>query len=92
MTAEVRISSSAEEDRPQSVIVPVSAVDTTSRTEPSIWVYQEASNQVARRTVRLGLPVNGEIIVLEGLEGDELVVSGGWWRLRDNLTVTVSGR
>ena len=92
MTAEVRISSSAEEDRPQSVIVPVSAVDTPSRTEPSIWVYQEASNQVARRTVRLGLPVNGEIIVLEGLEGDELVVSGGWWRLRDNLTVTVSGR
>ena len=91
MTAEVRISSSAEEDRPQSVIVPVSAVDTTSRTEPSIWVYQEASNQVARRTVRLGLPVDDEIVVLEGLEGDELVVSGGWWRLRDNQTVVASG-
>lgn len=91
MTAEVRISTASEENRPQSVIVPVSAVDTTSRTEPSIWVYQEASNQVARRTVRLGLPVDDEIVVLEGLEGDELVVSGGWWRLRDNQTVVASG-
>ncbi|MDF1857249.1 MAG: efflux RND transporter periplasmic adaptor subunit [Pseudooceanicola sp.] len=91
MTADVRISIAAEGDRQQSVIVPVSAVDTTSRTEPSIWVYEEMSGQVARRTVRLGLPINDEIIVLEGLKGDELVVSGGWWRLRDNQKVTVSG-
>jgi RND family efflux transporter MFP subunit len=91
MTADVRISTASEENHRQSVIVPVSAVDTTSRTDPSIWVYQESSGQVARRTVRLGLPVNNEIVVLEGLEGNELVVSGGWWRLRDNQTVAVSG-
>ena len=91
MTADVRISIAAEADRPQSVIVPVSAVDTTSRTEPSIWIYEETSGQVARRAVRLGLPINNEIVVLDGLKGNELVVSGGWWRLRDNQTVTVSG-
>lgn len=91
MTADVRILTASEENRPQSVIVPVSAVDTTSRTEPSIWVYQESSGQVARRTVRLGLPFDNEIVVLDGLEGNELVVSGGWWRLRDNQTVSVSG-
>jgi len=91
MTAEVRISIAAEGDHQQSVIVPVSAVDTTSRTEPSIWIYEDQSGQVARRTVRLGLPINDEIVVLDGLKGDELVVSGGWWRLRDNQTVTVSG-
>jgi len=91
MTADVRISIASEGDRQQSVIVPVSAVDTTSRTEPSIWVYDDLSGKVARRTVRLGLPINDEIIVLEGLKGEELVVSGGWWRLRDNQTVTVLG-
>ena len=91
MTADVRASTVVEENRPLSVIVPVSAVDTTSRTAPSIWVYQESSGQVARRTVRLGLPVDDEIVVLEGLEGNELVVSGGWWRLRDNQTVLVLG-
>ncbi|HCQ64501.1 MAG TPA: efflux RND transporter periplasmic adaptor subunit, partial [Rhodobacteraceae bacterium] len=59
--------------------------------EPSIWIYEETSGQVARTTVRLGLPIDDEIVVLEGLEGNELVISGGWWRLRDNQTVTVSG-
>jgi hypothetical protein len=73
------------------VIVPVSAVDTTSRTEPSIWIYEETSGQVERRTVRLGLPIDNEIVVQDGVEANELVVSGGWWRLRDNQTVTVSG-
>ena len=91
MTADVRISIATEGDRQQSVIVPVSAVDTTSRTDPSIWVYEESSGQVVRRTVRLGLPVYDEIVVLEGLNGGELVVSGGWWRLRDNQVVAVSG-
>ena len=91
MTADVRISTTAGNDRQQSVIVPVSAIDTTSRTVPSVWIYEEASSQVTRRTVRLGLPIENEIIVLEGLTGDELVVSGGWWRLSDNQTVAVSG-
>ncbi|EAQ02606.1 RND efflux system membrane fusion protein [Pseudooceanicola batsensis HTCC2597] len=91
MTADVRISIAAEEDRPHSVIVPVSAVDTTSRTEPSIWIYDPSSGQVTRRTVSLGLPVNDEIAIPEGLDGDELVVSGGWWRLSDNQKVTAKG-
>lgn len=91
MTADVRVAIATAENRQKSVIVPVSAVDTTSRTAPSIWIYAETSGQVTRRTVRLGLPVDDEIVVLEGLEGDELVVSGGWWRLRDNQSVNVSG-
>tara|TARA_R110002110_G_scaffold144324_9_gene333439 strand:- start:1394 stop:2542 length:1149 start_codon:yes stop_codon:yes gene_type:complete len=91
MTADVRIAVASGEDRPQSVIVPVAAIDTTSRTEPSIWVYQETSGQVVRRTVRLGLPFDDQIVVVEGLDGTELVVSGGWWRLRDNQSVVVSG-
>ncbi|MET4104669.1 RND family efflux transporter MFP subunit, partial [Roseovarius sp. MBR-78] len=91
MTARVRLSNAAAEASAQSAMVPVSAIDTSSRTEPSVWIYDEESGQVTRRTVRLGLPVDNEIVVLEGLQGDELVVSGGWWRLRDNQTVTVAG-
>lgn len=91
MTADVRISVAAEEKGPEAVIVPVSAVDTASRPEPSVWIYEESSGQVARRTVRLGLPVDNEIVILEGLEGGELVVSGGWWRLSENQPVVVSG-
>ncbi|MBO9432214.1 efflux RND transporter periplasmic adaptor subunit [Sulfitobacter sp. R18_1] len=92
MTADVRISTTASENPEASFIIPVSAVDTTSRTDPSVWVYDETSEKVTRRTVRLGLPVGDEFIVLEGLEDGEMVVSGGWWRLSDDQTVTVSGR
>ncbi len=91
MTARVRLSTAFAEHHALSVMVPVSAVDTSSRTEPSVWVYDETSGRVTRRAVRLGLPLDNEIVVLEGLEGDELVVSGGWWRLGDNQAVTVSG-
>ncbi|WP_336244463.1 efflux RND transporter periplasmic adaptor subunit [Roseovarius autotrophicus] len=91
MTARVRLSNAAAEASAQSVMVPVSAIDTSSRTEPSVWIYDEQSGQVTRQTIRMGLPVDNEIVVLEGLEGNELIVSGGWWRLRDNQTVTVSG-
>jgi hypothetical protein len=44
---------------------------------------------VYRKTIRLGLPNDDEIVVLEGLAGDELVVSGGWWRLKENEPVAV---
>ncbi|NUH64921.1 efflux RND transporter periplasmic adaptor subunit [Sulfitobacter sp. S0837] len=92
MTADVRISTTSVDNPELSVIIPVSAVDTTSRTDPSAWVYDEASGKVTRRTIRLGLPVGDNFIVLDGLEAGELVVSGGWWRLSDNQTVTASGR
>lgn len=92
MTADVRISTTDSENPEASFIIPVSAVDTTSRTDPSVWVYDETTEKVTRRTVRLGLPVGDEFIVLEGLKDGEMVVSGGWWRLSDDQIVTVSGR
>jgi multidrug efflux pump subunit AcrA (membrane-fusion protein) len=72
-------------------VVPVSAIDTTSRNEPSVWLYDKDSGRVYRKTIRLGLPNDDEIVVLEGLAGDELVVSGGWWRLKENEPVAVRG-
>ena len=91
MTADVGIAVSADADTGQAVVIPVSAVDTTSRSEPSVWVYNEASRKVTRRTVRLGLPFENDIVVLDGLEGDELVVSGGWWRLSESQSVIAAG-
>jgi RND family efflux transporter MFP subunit len=90
MTANVRVAA-AEGAQSRLVVVPVSAIDTTSRSEPSIWLYDEGTGRVSRKTIRLGLPNDDEIVVLEGLSGDELVVSGGWWRLKENETVAVRG-
>ena len=85
------MAAAAEGAQSRSVVVPVSAIDTTSRNEPSVWLYDKDSGRVYRKTIRLGLPNDDEIVVLEGLSGDELVVSGGWWRLKENETVAVRG-
>ncbi len=91
MTANVRVAAAAEGAQSRLVVVPVSVIDTTSRSEPSIWLYDEGTGRVSRKTIRLGLPNDDEIVVLEGLSGDELVVSGGWWRPKENETVAVRG-
>ncbi|HDR29411.1 MAG TPA: efflux RND transporter periplasmic adaptor subunit [Rhodovulum sp.] len=87
MTANVIIGERSGNGALQAVTVPVSAVDTTSREEPTLWIYDADTSTVSRRAVRLGLPRDNWIVILEGLEAGETVVSGGWWRLREGAQV-----
>jgi RND family efflux transporter MFP subunit len=70
-----------------SVLVPVSAIDTTSAPEPRVWIFDEASGTVRPRAVRLGLPRENSIMVIEGLSAGERVVTGGWWKLIDGMMI-----
>lgn len=91
LTANVAVGE-IESSRPsQAVTLPVSAVDTTSRANPTVWIYTAEDSTVSRRDVRLGLPRDNWIVVLEGLEPGETVVATGWWRLRDGARVAVVG-
>jgi RND family efflux transporter MFP subunit len=87
MTANVAIGERGGNGALDAVTVPVSAVDTTSREEPTLWIYNIETSTVSRRAVRLGLPRDNRIVILEGLEAGETVVSGGWWRLREGAEV-----
>lgn len=87
MTANVAIGERGGNGALDAVTVPVSAVDTTSREEPTLWIYDVDTSTVSRRAVRLGLPRDNRIVILEGLEAGETVVSGGWWRLREGAEV-----
>ena len=90
MTANVAVGES-ESGPAQAVTLPVSAVDTTSRANPTVWIYNAEDSTVTRRDVRLGLPRDNRIVVLEGLEPGETVVATGWWRLRDGARVAPVG-
>lgn len=92
MTAQVAVGERGNETSVPAVTVPVSAVDTTSRADPAIWLYDPDTNAVSRRRVRLGLPLGDQILVREGLEAGETVVTGGWWRLREGAEVRVTNR
>jgi len=87
MTANVAIGERGGNGALDAVTVPVSAVDTTSREEPTLWIYDADTSTVSRRAVRLGLPRDNRIVILEGLDAGETVVSGGWWRLREGAEV-----
>lgn len=69
------------------VTIPVTAIDTTSAPEPRVWIFDEASGTVHPRTVRLGLPRESAIVVLNGLTAGQSVVSGGWWKLTDGMKI-----
>ena len=74
------------------VVIPLGAVDTTSKTDPQVWVLDPATSAVSPREVTLGLPRNGDIVVLKGLAPGEQVVSAGWTGLTDGARVRASGR
>ena len=74
------------------VVIPVGAVDTTSRTDPQVWRFDADTSTVSPRKVILGLPRAGDIVVLDGLVPGDSVVSAGWTGLTDGTRVRASAR
>jgi len=74
------------------VVIPVGAVDTTGDTEPQVWLFDPDTSTVRPRRVTLGLPRDGDIVVLDGLAPGDQVVSAGWTALTDGALVRATGR
>lgn len=91
MTAKVTGVPAAEADTAP-VVTPVGAVDTTSDTEPQVWLFDAAASTASPRKVTLGLPRDGKIVVLDGLVPGDRVVSAGWTGLTDGARVRPSER
>lgn len=91
MTAKVSGVPAAGPQKPP-VMIPIGAVDTTSDTEPRVWVFDADRSTVSPHGVTLGLPRGGDIVVLSGLAPGEQVVSAGWMRLTDGARVRPAQR
>jgi RND family efflux transporter MFP subunit len=83
MTATVEI---RPRRRVEAVMVPVSAVDTSSGASPRVWVV-DAENRARPKDVSLGLPQGDQIPVLSGVTPGARVVAAGWWQMRDGVLV-----
>ena len=89
MTAKVTgVPATGAEEPP--VVIPVGAIDTTSDTEPRVWVVDPDTSTASPRKVILGLPRDGAIVVLKGLAPGEEVVSSGWTGLTDGARIRAS--
>ena len=83
MTATVEI---RPRQRVEAVMVPVSAVDTSSGAAPRVWVVDEESRAYPSE-VSLGLPQGDQIPVLSGVTPGARIVAAGWWQMRDGVLV-----
>lgn len=83
MTATVEI---RPNERVEAVMVPVSAIDTSSGTEPRVWVV-DAENRARPQEVSLRLPQGDRIPVLSGVAPGARIVAAGWWKMRDGVLV-----
>lgn len=70
----------------EAVMVPVSAIDTTSASTPRVWTV-DSDGRAHAREVAVGLPQGDRIPVLTGLMPGERIVAAGWWQMRDGTLV-----
>jgi len=69
-------------------LVPSSAVDSSSKLEALLWVLDADSMTVSGRKIRIGRLTGNMIEVLEGLEGNEEVVSVGTTYVAEGMRVS----
>lgn len=71
----------------KTVTLPAASIFSDQRGQPSVWVVDESSKQVALRRVDVGAYESRSIVVIDGLKDGELVVSRGANRLRPGQPV-----
>ena len=85
MVGRVRISTRNAKDLDP--VVPVTALATTSDGAPFVWIVDASTNAVSARPVTLGAAQDAVVIVTQGLEPGERIVTAGVSRLREGLVI-----
>ncbi|WP_347881183.1 efflux RND transporter periplasmic adaptor subunit [Pseudomonas sp. GD03985] len=65
-------------ERPQALVIPEEAVMPVGR---DLFVNLVVDGKVERRRIRIGQRLRGRAEVVEGLQGDETVISAGWQKV-----------
>jgi RND family efflux transporter MFP subunit len=74
---------------PDDFLVPAAAVVADSQDEPFVWLVDEESMSVSKRSVTVGKITGGDrIVVTEGLEGGEAIAMTGVHLLTEGRVVT----
>lgn len=93
MSATVEIRADLPEESPLGGIqIPTMALVSMPSGESAVWIVDERAGIVRRRTVRTGGLAGGGILVVEGIEAGEVVVTAGANTLHDGQRVRVAER
>ncbi|RJP75881.1 MAG: efflux RND transporter periplasmic adaptor subunit [Candidatus Zixiibacteriota bacterium] len=86
-SVDVEIASTYEE---KALLIPLSAVISSAERPPSVFVADPASRFAQRRYLKLGSRRDRDVVVEEGLAGEDRVVVFGQDRLSDGARIVVS--
>lgn len=70
-----------------SIAVPLQAVSAGPDGTPRVWIVDPETDRVASRAVEVGAVQGSDVVVLQGLEAGERIVTAGLGRLRDGMLV-----
>jgi len=87
MSAEVLPGDAPDNEAPSSVAIPLNAVAAGPDGTPRVWVVDPNTDRIAARTISVGAVRGNDIIVLEGLQVGERIVTAGLGHLREGLWV-----
>ena len=87
MSAEVLPGDAPDNEAQSSVAIPLNAVAAGPDGTPRVWVVDPNTDRIAARTVSVGAVRGSDIIVLDGLQVGERIVTAGLGHLREGLWV-----
>jgi len=71
-------------ERPNALVIPEEAIMPMGE---RLLVNLVVAGKVELREVKLGKRQAGKVEIIEGLQGDEVLISAGWQKVRDGMTV-----
>lgn len=71
-------------ERPNALVIPEEAIMPMGE---RLLVNLVVTGKVELREVKLGKRQAGKVEIIEGLQGDEVLISAGWQKVRDGMTV-----
>ncbi|MDP5460024.1 efflux RND transporter periplasmic adaptor subunit [Alishewanella sp. SMS8] len=69
------------------MLIPVSALDTSTPEQFHVWIYQAETQQVSRQPIQVSRIHQQQVEVLSGLKAGDQVVSAGIYHLQDGQVV-----
>jgi RND family efflux transporter MFP subunit len=87
MSAEILLDEAAAGATPTSVLVPLKAVGSGPDGTPRIWIVSSETSRVESRPIEVGTIQGSDIVVLEGLQAGDRIVTSGLGHLHEGMLV-----
>jgi len=87
MAGTLEISDASANGDAKTYLIPATAIASEPDGTPFVWLVSRSDNKVAKRTITLGEATGSDVIVRDGLNTDDIIVTAGISALLPDMTV-----